>query len=61
MKVAPATELIASHCFHSAELAGAEHESMASAVRSSVDIRSAGDLLTLTAAAATGMIPYHLS
>lgn len=55
LAMASATELIASHCVHLAELAGAEQESLANAVRSSVDVRSAGDLLTLTAAAATAL------
>ncbi|KAL9668548.1 hypothetical protein QQ045_006082 [Rhodiola kirilowii] len=53
--MASATELLASHCVHLAELAGADHDGLANAVRSSVDIRSAGDLLTLTAAAATAL------
>ncbi|MBA0644711.1 hypothetical protein Goklo_028837, partial [Gossypium klotzschianum] len=36
-----------------AELAGADHDRVASVVKSAVDIQSAGDLITLTAAAAT--------
>lgn len=54
MALALATELLASHCIEMAELAGADHDRVASAVRSAVDIRSPGDLMTLTAAAATG-------
>ncbi|KAK9716352.1 hypothetical protein RND81_06G227700 [Saponaria officinalis] len=53
--VASASELLASHCIELAEMAGAEHERVASAVKSAVDIRSPGDLMTLTAAAATAM------
>nr|XP_019709089.1 VAN3-binding protein isoform X2 [Elaeis guineensis] len=50
-----ATELLASHCIDIAELAGASHEHLVSAIRSAVDVRTAGDLMTLTAAAATGL------
>lgn len=53
--LASATELLASHCVELAELAGAEHDRVASVVQSAVDIRSAGDLVTLTAAAATAL------
>lgn len=55
--LASATELLASHCIEMAESAGVEHERVASVVRSAVDIRGASDLLTLTAAAATGTNP----
>jgi len=54
--VASASELLASHCIELAEQAGAEHDRVASAVRSAVDVRSPGDVMTLTAAAATGMM-----
>ncbi|KAI6702901.1 hypothetical protein NL676_012037 [Syzygium grande] len=53
--LASATELLASHCVELAELAGAEHDRVASVVQSAVDIRNAGDLVTLTAAAATAL------
>lgn len=53
--LASATELLATHCIELAESAGAEHDRVASVVRSAVDVRSASDLLTLTAAAATGI------
>lgn len=55
MALASATELLASHCIELAELAGADHDRVASVVRSAVDIRSPGDLMTLTAAAATAL------
>ncbi|XP_077235407.1 auxin canalization protein (DUF828) [Tasmannia lanceolata] len=55
MAMASATELLASHCMEIAEITGADHEQVASAVRSAVDVRSAGDLMTLTAAAATAL------
>ncbi|KAF8379209.1 hypothetical protein HHK36_028639 [Tetracentron sinense] len=53
--MASATELLASHCIEIAELAGADHDRVASVVRSAVDVRTPGDLLTLTAAAATAL------
>nr|DAD47752.1 TPA_asm: hypothetical protein HUJ06_017689 [Nelumbo nucifera] len=53
--VASATELLASHCIEVAELTGADHDRVASVVRSAVDVRTPGDLMTLTAAAATAL------
>lgn len=53
--MASATELLASHCMEIAELAGANHDQVASIVRSAMDVRTGGDLMTLTAAAATGI------
>lgn len=53
--LASATELLASHCLEMAESAGADHDRVASVVRSAVDIHSASDLVTLTAAAATAL------
>jgi hypothetical protein len=50
-----ATELLASHCVEIAQHAGARHEQVACAIQSAVGVRSSGDLMTLTAAAATGM------
>ncbi|XP_021901908.1 VAN3-binding protein-like isoform X2 [Carica papaya] len=55
MALASATELLASHCIELAEQAGADHDRVASVVRSAVDIHSPGDLITLTAAAATAL------
>ncbi|GMI96787.1 FORKED-LIKE5 [Hibiscus trionum] len=55
MALASATELLASHCIELAELAGADNDRVASVVKSAVDIQSAGDLMTLTAAAATAL------
>lgn len=52
--LASATQLLASHCIELAELTGADHDRVASVVKSAVDIQTAGDLMTLTAAAATG-------
>lgn len=55
MALASATELLASHCIEMAEAAGAEHDRVAAVVRSAADIRSPGDLMTFTAAAATAL------
>lgn len=55
MALASATELMASHCIELAEVAGVDHDRVSSVVRSAVDIQSPGDLMTLTAAAATGI------
>ncbi|KAL8091244.1 VAN3-binding protein [Apium graveolens] len=55
MSVASATELLASYCIEMAESAGAAHDTVASVVKSSIDIASPSDLLTLTAAAATAL------
>ncbi|WVZ57617.1 hypothetical protein U9M48_007979 [Paspalum notatum var. saurae] len=53
--MASATELLASHCVEAAQHAGARHEQVAGAVQAAVGVRSAGDLMTLTAAAATAL------
>ncbi|CAN6279430.1 unnamed protein product [Urochloa humidicola] len=53
--LASATQLLASHCVEVAELAGADHDQVASAVEAAVEVRSPGDLLTLTAATATAL------
>lgn len=53
--MASATELLASHCMEIAELAGANHDQVATVIRSAMDVRTAGDLMTLTAAAATAL------
>lgn len=53
--MASATQLLASYCVEMAELAGADHDRVASTVKSAVDIQTPGDLMTLTAAAATAL------
>ncbi|KAG4188512.1 hypothetical protein ERO13_A08G169200v2 [Gossypium hirsutum] len=53
--LASATQLLASHCIELAELAGADNDRVGSVVKSAVDIQTAGDLMTLTAAAATAL------
>ncbi|KAM0920673.1 hypothetical protein ACQ4PT_007361 [Festuca glaucescens] len=46
--LASATQLLASHCIEFAELAGADHDQVASAVEGAVEVRSPGDRMTLT-------------
>ncbi|CAL4932247.1 unnamed protein product [Urochloa decumbens] len=53
--MASATELLFSHCVEAAQHAGARHEQVAGAVQAAVGVRSPGDLMTLTAAAATAL------
>ncbi|KAF8093120.1 hypothetical protein N665_0390s0027 [Sinapis alba] len=53
--VASAATLVAAQCVEAAELMGADREHLASVVSSAVNVRSAGDIMTLTAAAATAL------
>ncbi|KAG5560199.1 hypothetical protein RHGRI_003475 [Rhododendron griersonianum] len=55
MAVASAATLVAAQCVEAAEAMGAEREMLASVVGSAVNVRSAGDIMTLTAAAATAL------
>ncbi|GFS37198.1 auxin canalization protein [Actinidia rufa] len=55
MAVASAATLVAAQCVEAAEAMGAERELLASVVSSAVNVRSAGDIMTLTAAAATAL------
>ncbi|XVF52601.1 hypothetical protein PTKIN_Ptkin05aG0031400 [Pterospermum kingtungense] len=55
LALASATELLATHYIELAELAGADHDRVTAVVKSAVDVQSAGDLMTLTAAAATAL------
>ncbi|MED6148027.1 hypothetical protein PIB30_049362 [Stylosanthes scabra] len=55
LALASATELVASHCIEMAQVAGADDGRVAGAVKSAVDIQTLGDLMTLTAAAATAL------
>ncbi|KAA8527641.1 hypothetical protein F0562_034964 [Nyssa sinensis] len=55
MAVASAAALVAAQCVEAAEAMGAEREHLASVVSSAVNVRSAGDIMTLTAAAATAL------
>ncbi|KAK9664314.1 hypothetical protein RND81_14G032800 [Saponaria officinalis] len=55
MAVASAATLVAAQCVEAAETMGAERDHLASVVSSAVNVRSAGDIMTLTAAAATAL------
>ncbi|KAK4257989.1 hypothetical protein QN277_007506 [Acacia crassicarpa] len=55
MAVASAATLVAAQCVEAAEAMGAEREHLASVVGSAVNVSSAGDIMTLTAAAATAL------
>ncbi|XP_055813558.1 VAN3-binding protein-like isoform X2 [Solanum dulcamara] len=55
MAMASAATLVAAQCVEAAEAMGAEREHLASVVSSAVNVRSAGDIMTLTAAAATAL------
>ncbi|XP_027365615.1 VAN3-binding protein-like isoform X4 [Abrus precatorius] len=59
MAVASAATLVAAQCVEAAEAMGAERDHLASVVSSAVNVRSAGDITTLTAAAATAVIPVE--
>lgn len=54
MAVASAATLVAAHCVEAAEAMGAERDHLASVVGSAVNVRTPGDIVTLSAAAATG-------
>lgn len=55
MAVASAATLVAAQCVEAAESLGAERDHLAAVVGSAVNVRTAGDVVTLTAAAATGI------
>ncbi|XP_073026487.1 VAN3-binding protein-like isoform X1 [Primulina eburnea] len=55
MAVASAATLVAAQCVEAADVMGAERENLASVVSSAVNVSSAGDIMTLTAAAATAL------
>jgi hypothetical protein len=55
MAVASAAILVAAQCVEAAEVMGADRDHLISAVNSAVNVRSHGDILTLTAAAATAL------
>lgn len=53
--LASAAALVASHCIEIAEELGADHHQILSAVNSAINARSNGDIMTLTAGAATAL------
>lgn len=61
MAVASAATLVAAQCVEAAESMGAERDHLASVVSSAVNVQSPGDIMTLTAAAATGIFTFDFS
>lgn len=59
MAVASAATLVAAQCVEAAEIMGADRDHLMSAISSAVNVRSHGDISTLTAAAATGKKPSN--
>ncbi|XP_010522518.1 PREDICTED: VAN3-binding protein-like isoform X2 [Tarenaya hassleriana] len=55
LAIASAATLVAAQCVEAAEAVGADREQLASVVGSAVNVSSAGDIMTLTAAAATAL------
>ncbi|XP_074276497.1 VAN3-binding protein isoform X2 [Silene latifolia] len=53
--LASATALVASHCIEIAEELGADHHQILTAVDSAINARTNGDIMTLTAGAATAL------
>ena len=56
MAMASAAALVAAQCVEAAENMGAERDHLASVVSSAVNVKSHDDIVTLTAAAATGIV-----
>lgn len=52
--VASAAALVASHCVEIAEEMGADRDQILTAINSAVNVKTTGDIMTLTAGAATG-------
>lgn len=52
--IASAAALVASHCIEIAEDMGADHDQILTVVNSAINARTNGDIMTLTAGAATG-------
>ncbi|KAF2908706.1 hypothetical protein DAI22_12g202900 [Oryza sativa Japonica Group] len=55
MAVASAATLVAAQCVEAAESLGAERDHLAAAIASAVNVRTPGDIVTITAAAATAL------
>lgn len=53
--IASAAALVASHCIEIAEDMGADHDQILTAVNSAINAKTSGDIMTLTAGAATGI------
>ncbi|KAG0455063.1 hypothetical protein HPP92_024355 [Vanilla planifolia] len=59
LAIASAATLVAAQCAEAAEALGAERDHLAAAIASAVSVRTPGDIATLTAAAATAVIPVE--
>ncbi|GLT85431.1 hypothetical protein SLE2022_036210 [Rubroshorea leprosula] len=55
LAIASAAALVASHCIEVAEDMGADHDQILTAVNSAINARTNGDIMTLTAGAATAL------
>lgn len=53
--IASAAAVVASHCVEIAEEMGADHNQISTVVNSAINARTNGDIMTLTAGAATGI------
>ncbi|CAN0907169.1 VAN3-binding protein [Linum grandiflorum] len=53
--MASAAALVASHCIEIAEDMGAQHEHISSVIDSAINVKTNGDIMTLTAGAATAL------
>ncbi|CAN1218836.1 VAN3-binding protein [Linum perenne] len=53
--MASAAALVASHCIEIAEDMGAEHEQISAVIDSAINVKTNGDIMTLTAGAATAL------
>ena len=60
MAVASAAALVAAQCVDVAESIGADRDQMAAIISSAVNVKLPGDVMTLTAAAATGIDIWHM-
>lgn len=58
--LASAAALVASHCIEIAEEMGADHDHILTVVDSAINARTNGDIMTLTAGAATGIIDFSM-
>lgn len=58
--LASAAALVASHCIEIAEEMGADHDHILTVVDSAINARTNGDIMTLTAGAATGIDNFSM-
>ncbi|KAL5226848.1 hypothetical protein ABZP36_015113 [Zizania latifolia] len=58
--IASAAALVASHCVEMAQSIGASHDKILAAIHSAVNAQTSGDIMALTAGAATGILHWKL-